>query len=136
MSEDYKSLTLTGKIYIKDYDDNQSPNKGDLRIYMNIEKNLLSEDKYNLIGVSGYFKGEVFDGKFWKLIDMEEFFDSREYKFSKQEMPIDTAKLCVSILEDVSKSIVVYRSYRGHFTREEYIKEKRENKYTKKMRKK
>lgn len=134
MSEDYKTIKLTGKVYIKDYNDNTKINKGDLRLYMNIEKNIQNENKYNLIGIAGYLKGEVFDGKFWQLIDMEEFFYNREYKFSKKEMPIDTASLCVALLENESRDQIIYRSYRGHYTRDEYVKEERENKYTKKKR--
>lgn len=136
MNNDYKTLKATGKVYIKDFNDNIQLSTGDMRIYMNIDKNLLSEDKYHSIGVSGYFKGEIYDGKFWKLIDMEEFFDDREYKFSKQEMPIDTANLCVDILSNKSSEINLYRTYRGHYTIDEYVREERETKWTKKKNKK
>ena len=103
---------------------------------MNIEKELLNDDKYHCIGVSGYFKAEVFDGKFWQLLDLDEFLFNREYKFSKKEVPIYTANLCIELLKNETKFVTVYRTYRGHFTRDEYVKEERVTKANRNRKKK
>jgi hypothetical protein len=135
MNNDYKVIDLTGTVYIKDLDDHQKK-VGDIRLFMNIEKELLNDDKYHCIGVSGYFKAEVFDGKFWQLLDLDEFLFNREYKFSKTEVPIYTANLCIELLKNETKFVTVYRTYRGHFTRDEYVKEERVTKANRNRKKK
>ena len=120
---DYRNIYLTGKVYIK-YIDDDSPNQGDMRLYLFNDSTSPFPGDYENTSFSGYLKAEIFDGKFWKLLDLEEFLENREYKYSKRQRPLDTANFCRDLLSQFSGE-QVFRTYRGHFTRDEYIKEER-----------
>lgn len=124
MLEDYKKLILSGAVFIKYIDDHQ-PRRGDLRLFLNNDATSPFLGDYEYTGLSGYFKAEVYDGKFWQLLDLDEFLENREYKFAKKQSPMDTALYCKEILSSFIEGEVIYRIYRGHFTRNEYVKQVR-----------
>ncbi|MDX1923671.1 MAG: hypothetical protein SFT91_00295 [Rickettsiaceae bacterium] len=132
MKDDYKKITLTGKVYLKYEYEEGSEIKGDLRLVLHNDATTTFPGDYEYSKLSGYFKGEVFDGKFWQLMHLDEFLDTRDYKFAKNQRPIDTAILCQDLLSQNARDIEVFRSYRGHYTREEYIPEIRITKASRK----
>ncbi len=68
-------------------------------LYLNTDSNKAIEPgAYDCIGIDGYLKADVFDGKGWKPMSLEEFFEHREYYFSKHEMPMDTIAVCKPLL--------------------------------------
>lgn len=112
-------ITLTGKVYLR-YDEEdelamQSAAKGDLLAYpQNTALNSTRCGDYGSTGFSGYFKLDVFDGKNWQPLILNEFFLHNENHFSKSECPIDTYDYCVEILQGfIGKS--VQRTYREHY---------------------
>ncbi len=131
MVQDYKKIILTGNISIK-YIDDISPVKGDLRLLMSDDAISAFPGDYEYSKMSGYFKGEVFDGKFWQLINLDEFLEHREYKYAKKQRPIDTGLFCKDLLSGLTEGVVMFRTYRGHFTRHEYIPVPRITKATQK----
>ncbi|NDB83404.1 MAG: hypothetical protein EB127_11845 [Alphaproteobacteria bacterium] len=120
MSDTYRKITLTSNVFIK-YIDDQNPVQGDLRLLMHDDAISPFPGDYNYCNMSGYFKGEVFDGKFWQFINLDEFLNNREYKYPKKQLPIHTALLCKELLEKASKELNMFRTYRGHYTIHEYI---------------
>ncbi len=124
MVEEYRKLILSGKIYIKYHDEPLVVEKGDVRLFLSNDKVTPIVGDYEDTTFSGYFKGEVYDGKHWQLLDLDEFFDNREYRFPKKQKPIYTGLLCQEILANIH-GVEIFRTYRGHFTREEYVQEKR-----------
>ncbi|MDX1916613.1 MAG: hypothetical protein SFT68_01335 [Rickettsiaceae bacterium] len=127
MTNSYRKLVLTGNIYIK-YIDDQELRQGDLRLLMHDDATTAFPGDYENQTMSGYIKAEVFDGKFWQLINLDEFLENREYKYTKKQKPIDTANFCKELLENNSEGVEMFRTYRGHFTKEEYIPQKRTTK--------
>ncbi len=125
MKDDYKKIVLTGKVYIKYIDEDIELNKGDVRLFLNDDSINPFPGDYEYTGMSGYFKAEVFDGKFWQIINLEEFLENKENRFAKRQRPIETATLLQQILEEEIEGETIFRTYRGHFTREEYVKQER-----------
>ncbi len=129
MAEDYRKITLTGNVYLKYYDEPSDFIKGDMRLFLYDDAISTFPGDYDNSSYSGYFKAEVYDSKYWQIIDMEEFFADREYKYRKKQIPFETARLCKEILSEF-KGVVLYRTYRGHFTMNEYIPVERVTKAT------
>lgn len=127
-----KQIILSGKVVIR-YIDDTSPNTGDLMLYLADEAKLPWVGEYDRTGRSGGIKAQLYDGRFWQQIDIAEFCENREHKYSKTHRPIDNINLCAEILAEY-KGDVLYRTYRGHFTRHEYQPQEyiRKNKYQKK----
>lgn len=110
----FPPIILTGRVAIK-YRETQSPEKGDLRLYMNTDSNAAIEPGlYENIGLDGYLKAEVWDGKGWCPVSLEEFFTDREYYFSKYDRPIDTMAVCLPILLPFAGRSLL-RTYREHY---------------------
>ncbi len=124
MSSDYRKIALTGNVYLKYYDEPPEFKKGDLRLYLHNDAISTFTGDYENASYSGYFKAEIYDAKYWHKIDMEEFFENREYKYAKRQVPFSTAILCKEILASFN-GVELYRAYRGHFTKHEYIEEER-----------
>ncbi len=110
-------IILTGKVYIKYIDDIVKPKIGDLMLYLNDDAINPFPGDYENLTDSGYIKAKVYDGYGWQHIDINEFCTSRENKFSKKQKSIDTAYLCLDILEKHA-GVVMNKSYRGHFARD------------------
>jgi hypothetical protein len=110
-------IILTGNVFLHYVDDEaiETAKKGDLQVYAyNEALNSSRMGDYGSTGFSGYLKTDVFDGKKWCLVLLEEIFTHRENHFSKKERPIDTYGLCREILEKLAGRILL-RTYREHY---------------------
>ncbi|AZL15124.1 hypothetical protein [Rickettsiales endosymbiont of Stachyamoeba lipophora] len=129
-----KSLIINGNLYLKYEDEEQLaiPQKGDIMFYLNDDASPKSGMLGNYFdkGYAGYFKMDIFDGKEWQGLNMEEFFDHKEYQFHKKEVPIDCYNLCKEAMENFT-NLPVYYNYRGHYTnhlhvQNDYIRNKKQ----------
>jgi hypothetical protein len=112
-------ITITGTIYIKYIDDTETPFLGDIRLLLNNDARSMITGDYENLKISGYIKAHIFDGRVWQNIDIGEFCTDRENKFSKKQRAIDTALLCRDIIKGY-KGHIMHKTYRGHFTLNEY----------------
>lgn len=117
-------VTLSGNVYIKyvDIDQIEKATLGDIMLFLNSDTSTHIATDYFSTNLNGYFKAKLFDGRVWQYIDIVEFCTFAENKFAKRQKPIDTAHLCKSIIEKF-KGTTLYKTYRGHFTINEYIPE-------------
>ena len=111
-------IVLTGKVLLKYMDDEEieTAKKGDIFFYHNTENTprTLIKGDYLSRGLAGYFKADVFDGREWRLLAMQEFYPQKEHHFSKTERSIDTYMLCKEIMESFAGR-EVKRTYREHY---------------------
>lgn len=114
-----RQIILTGTVFIKYLDISEHYSLGDVMLFLNDDATRLDKGNYTSRD-SGYIKAMVYDGKIWQNMDITEFCQNRENRFTKTQRSIDTAHLCKEIMEQLG-SICLFRGYRGHFTREEYI---------------
>ncbi len=112
-------IKLSGVVFVKYIDDDATPRVGDVMLYLNDDSTTTNPGDYDDLSRSGYVKAKVFDGLVWQNIDITEFCHHRENKFSKKQRPIDSIDLCRDVMVS-SSSIVIFKTYRGHFTRHEY----------------
>ncbi len=112
-------IILSGESFIKYIDDLSSAKTGDVLLYLNDDKTSINPGDYGGLNTSGYVKAMIFEGGFWHPIDITEFCFNKENKFSKKQRAIDSVNLCKDIMTS-SKSIEVFKTYRGHFTRYKY----------------
>ena len=113
-------IMLSGEVYLRYVDDGalEKPSKGDLMVYPYEEAlNGARLGRYEETGFSGYFKVDVFDGKKWCLVLLNDIFPERENHFSKKERPIDTYALCKPILQNMKEKTLL-RTYREHYAPE------------------
>jgi hypothetical protein len=109
-------IILTGKVLLQFRDEEEvaENNKGDLLVFPECEAlHTTRQGQYDQIGFSGYFKVDVFDGKDWQPVILNDIF-KRENHFSKTERPIDTYAICEEILEAL-KGRILLRTYREHY---------------------
>jgi len=111
-------LMPNGRVFLKYVDDESidRAKKGDLMLYPYndaLNSNRLGE--YESTGYVGYFKVDVFDGKQWCLVLVNDIFIHSEQHFSKKERPIDTYAVCKAVLEQL-KDKPLLRTYREHYT--------------------
>jgi hypothetical protein len=92
-----------------------APEKGDAQVYLSTDSlpNAHAGD-YGAVGWEGYLKANVFDGKGWKPLSLEEFFPGREHYFGKRERPVDTYHMCLPAFQQ-TKGTVLARTYREHY---------------------
>ena len=112
----FPNITLTGKVSLRHIEDEITPQKGDLQVYLSTDSLVYNEQigDYESIGLDGYLKAVVHDGKGWKPISIEEFFPDREYYFGKRERPIDTYNMCLPTFQQL-QGVVLSRTYREHY---------------------
>lgn len=113
----FPTITMTGKVTTRTYEEEaQSYEKGDLQVFLSTDSlpYNIHMGNFEAIGYEGYLKADVFDGKDWKPVSLEEFFPQREHYFGKRERPIDTYNMCLSVFENM-KGIVLVRTYREHY---------------------
>lgn len=113
-----KKITLSGSVYIKYIDEPSVKQCGDILLYLHDDA--IAKHDYNDLTVSGYIKAAVFDGLVWQNMDIAEFCLNKENKFAKKQRAIDFAELSRSILENAG-GIMLFKTYRGHYTRHEYV---------------
>lgn len=117
----FPTITLTGVVRLRERDEDGNEiktvnEKGDLQIYLSTDSMAynLNIGNYEAMGLEGYLKAAVWDGRGWKPVSLEEFFPGREYYFGKRERPIDTYNMCLPELLK-TKGIVLARTYREHY---------------------
>ena len=118
-SKTVKSLTLSGKVYLRQYhqDEIDKPQIGDIYLYLNDEEELypILMNDYQIKGYKGYFKPKIYDGRAWCLLDALDFFEDRLHQFGKNEICFYTFGLCQERLIEAAGTIV-YRTYREHYS--------------------
>ena len=115
----YPTIALTGAVHVRNWDADAilAAVKGDLQLFPSTDALLGSLMRnYGTMGHEGYVKADVFDGKGWKPISLEEFFPGRDYYFGKRERPSDTLRLCVESLKKAAGTELM-RTYREHYVK-------------------
>lgn len=112
-------IMITGTVYIKYIDESPSPKLGDIMLQLNDDATSTLVGDYECERTSGYIKAKIFDGLVWQNISISEFCLERENKFTKKQRALDVAELCRSIIGGYGDNLM-YKTYRGHFTLEEY----------------
>ncbi len=110
-------IQLTGKAYIKYVDEIKVARVGDVLLLLNDDAKSFTAGDYENLTSSGYIKAKVFDGRAWQNINIGEFCQEKENRFSKKQRAIDTAILCREVMER-NNGAKMRRTYRCHFTRE------------------
>ncbi|RYE06019.1 MAG: hypothetical protein EOP33_02105 [Rickettsiaceae bacterium] len=113
-------IIITGNVYIKYIDDNIKALIGDIMLLLNDDARAVHVGNYHVEGISGYIKAKIYDGLVWQNLVMGEFCHQRENKFSKKQRAIDSVMLCQTIVKEY-KGHTMYKTYRGHFTIDEYV---------------
>lgn len=111
-------IEITGRVFLRHRDDEilGEAVKGDLQVFLSTDafKFNLQIGDYEAMGLEGYLKADVFDGKAWCPLSIEEFFERREYYFGKREKPQDTFNLCEPIFKALAGTKLM-RTYREHY---------------------
>lgn len=114
----FPTITMTGNISMRPPEGEVDiPHaKGDLQIYLSTDSRKYNPHvgDFEAIGFEGYLKAEIFDGKGWKPLSLEEFFPHRDHYFGKRERPLDTYNMCLPTLQN-AKGTVLSRTYREHY---------------------
>lgn len=113
-----KKISLTGSVFIKYIDEPHIKQCGDVLLYLNDDA--IAVRDYDDITVSGYIKAGLFDGLVWQSMDIAEFCTERENRFAKKQRAIDSAELCRSVMQGF-RGVELFKTYRGHYTRYEYV---------------
>lgn len=116
-----RQIKLTGKVYIKYIDVPPSSKIGDIKLLLNDDATNSNVGDYENTKFSGYIKARVFDGLVWQNISISELCCDHENKFIKRQRSIDTALLCSDIIKTFAGR-TMYKTYRAHFTLDEYEK--------------
>lgn len=117
-----KSLTISGKLYIHNYNESGTPEKGDILLSPHIEnKNnyLITPELYHQTGNKGYLRLHIFTGQDWGSLLPMEFFLNKENHFNKKELIIDTCQICLEIARQF-QGTKVNKTYREHYSMKEY----------------
>jgi hypothetical protein len=130
-------VVLSGRVYLELVDEEQisDAQKGDIVLSIEVDAPSFHNDgNYRVRGYRGYYRVKLYDGKIWAYLQAHEFFENKEFHFSKNEYPYDCYLASKEILEGY-KGTVVYKSYREHYTKFEYqpndFKGKKGNKFKK-----
>lgn len=110
-----RELKTTGKVYIKYVDDKNLAIKGDIMLLLNDDATSLVKGNYYDTKISGYIKANIYDGKVWQIVNIDNFCEDRENRFHKKQYAIDSANICKEIIES-KKDTIVYRTYRCHYS--------------------
>lgn len=114
--KDKKLLTLSGGIFLDNSDEFDAQERfaiGDIKFYARSTPPGQQVD-YFTTGMSGYFKFDIWDGKQWCLVLLDDIFSKREHHFSKTECPIDTYELVAEIMKGWAGK-QLERTYREHY---------------------
>ncbi len=114
----FPPITLTGHVHLK-YEDEytgEPQKRGDIRFYLHDDatnKERTQGDYYTL-GHAGYLKAEVFDGKKWCLVVMDDLFPDKIHHFTKKEQPAATYLVCEEAMKPF-QGRQLERIYREHY---------------------
>jgi hypothetical protein len=118
----YPRISMTGQVFLRHLEEDAIAQaaKGDVQIFLSTDALPANRNigNYEAMGLEGYLKAEVHDGKGWKPLSLEEFFPHRDYYFGKRERPLDTYNVCVSTLRK-SQGTTLMRTYREHYVKTE-----------------
>lgn len=109
------TITLTGDVWLQYRDEDHETKKGDLLAFAECKQlhtNYFAE--YAQTGFTGYFKVDVFDGKEWQPVILNEIFENHEHHFSRTERPIDTFEFIKEMLTALAGKKLT-RTYREHY---------------------
>ncbi len=127
-------ITMTGTVYLRFVDDEAietMAQKGDLQVFPNNDAlNSTRLGEYDATGFSGYFKVDVYDGRNWQPVIINDIFESHENHFAKTEKPIDTYYICEEILKTYAGKLLL-RTYREHYQLDDGLEPAPETKATK-----
>ncbi len=115
------AIIITGEIFLRFVDDDAIAlaKKGDLQVFpCNESLCTTRQGEYDANGFAGYFKVDVYDGREWQPVILQEIFPDRLHYFSKTEYPIDTYALCRETLKALTGRSLV-RKYREHYELED-----------------
>lgn len=115
----YPAIALTGRVLLRHQDEEAiaGASRGDMQIYLSTDALLGGrQGDYDAMGFEGYLKAEVFDGKGWRPLSLEEFFPGRDHYFGKRERPSDTFRFCLKKLQSLS-GVQLMRTYREHYVK-------------------
>lgn len=111
-------IEISGRVFLRHRDDEllSEAVKGDMQVYLSTDsfKFNLHIGDYEAMGLEGYLKADVFDGRGWKPMSLEEFFSHREQYFGKRERPCDAFAICEPILK-AHMGTKLMRTYREHY---------------------
>lgn len=114
----FPRITLTGRVFLRHRDEDilAEAVKGDMEVFLSTDtfKFNIQIGDYEAMGLEGYLKANVFDGKGWKPLSLEELFEHREQYFGKRERPIDTFTMCEPLLR-AKAGTQIMRTYREHY---------------------
>jgi hypothetical protein len=113
----FPPIIMTGRVFLRHHEEDAiaAAEKGDLLVFLSTDILLGSRvGNYEATGIEGYLKADVFDGKGWKSLSLEEFFPGREYYFGKRERPSDTYRFCKGTLTGAA-GVKLLRTYREHY---------------------
>ena len=117
--KEFKTLKISGNIFLAYIDEEANFTSGDIMLYPDYElEHINPEFAVHMRGYRGCVKLKIFDNYKWCHLDKEDFFNGKENNFSKTEIALDVMNLCRDMLVDV-KDIIVYRTYREHYTTDE-----------------
>jgi hypothetical protein len=116
----YPRIVMTGRVFLRFRDEEilGEAVKGDIQVFLSTDsfKFNIHIGDYDAMGLEGYLKADVFDGKGWKPASIEEFFSHREHYFGKRERPSDTFRMCEPILRACAGTELM-RTYREHYVK-------------------
>jgi hypothetical protein len=110
-------IECTGNAYLQyaHEDEIGSAIKGDLKLHPSVEAlHTIRQGDYWSTGNAGYFRVDVYDGREWRPVVLDELFPDREHHFRKTECPIDTFNLCAELLAAYAGKQLI-RTYREHY---------------------
>lgn len=114
----YPMITLTGNVFLRYEQEEEiaSAVRGDVMLFLNVERSARSAEYhgYHVCSYAGYLRADVFDGKLWKPLSLNELFPEKENHFSKTERPFDRFRLCCDIIR-AHKGSMLKRTYREHY---------------------
>ena len=114
----FPTLTLTGRCFLLHHPESyiDALQRGDIMFYMHSDTSFRSKDEpfYEMVGGAGYIKAEVYDGKEWQFLVMDDLFEDKQHHFNKKERPLDTYILCEEFVQTLQGK-EMRRIYRSHY---------------------
>ena len=114
----YPPVKLTGRCRLLHWEESYFDDLmlGDLKLFMHRDSLGRERDDpgYEFTGGTGYLKVEIYDGKAWQPVIMDDVLPGREHHFSKTEAPLDTYLLCADLVTQLKDSFM-RRTYRSHY---------------------
>jgi hypothetical protein len=111
-------VLLSGRSWLQFEDEDITPQAkvGDVVFYAHYSgQSAPADGDYRETGYVGYLKLDVWEGKKWCPVLVQDVFSKGEHHFSKKERAYDTYILCRGLIEAL-KGRILLRTYREHYT--------------------